>query len=633
MSDARYSYDENGEVWPYFAVTLVSLVLFPSTWKATMKVARNETQKVHPEKNYKPENYDYVEKFRKKNSKSKIFTKTNFVLALGWGVLLFLAYYIHTQESPEDVKRFDPYEILGVSYSATEKEIKSKYRKLSLRFHPDKIRNIVNTTREAMESQFVEMTKAYKSLTDEETRRNYIEYGHPDGPQPMKHGIALPKFLVGETGSPLVILGYGCLIGIVLPIIVWRWWSGTKEYTKSGIHNLTTANVFETFSKTDISSITHDDLIQLLAESEEFRIILPGIEVDAVKGYLTAYLERKQVDDELRKLTIVARVIDILEGMLDIASAFKNIDLFLKIISLTQAFSQALPPNSHPLLQLPKVDKNQVLKQKNMSVSALLALSDEGQKKALGITDDKDLKIAQEVAKQIPSIEVLTAFFKVPGEDAVTPQSIAHLVIKFKLSYPGQETLKFEPAELEEKDTPLTIKKPLATNDVAPLLDQIDAPYLPVYIRPKWHVLLVNPRENRIIEAPAAVSRMYSDGNVSTFKIQLSAPIPDQLGKYRFLVELKSNAYVGADASTTAVLEIQPTPQVEVVEDDISDPEEDSIAGTMAQLRGGKTKKRVDKYDDDDESESNSGSESEAGTSEEDEESGSDINTDTEDES
>ncbi|KAK9317757.1 hypothetical protein V1524DRAFT_464189 [Lipomyces starkeyi] len=627
MSDSRYSYDENAEVWPYFAMTLLSLVLLPSTWKATIRAMKPESTNYSPkfENGYKPENYDDVEKFRMKNRKSKIFTKTNIFIALGWIILIVVAYFIHIQETTEDLKRFDPYEILGIPYSATDREIKSRYRKLSLKFHPDKIRNIVNTTREVIEAQFVEMTKAYKSLTDEDTRKNYLDYGHPDGPQPMKHGIALPKWLVEEKGTPLVILGYSFLVGVALPFVVWNWWSGTKQYTKNGIHTITAANIFETFAKSSVENVTFDSLIRLLANSQEYKILIPGVGADAVYDYLLAYLSRDKVDNELKKLAIVSRSVTILDGMLDIASAFKNAALLRKIMSLTQAFTQALPPESNELLQLPKIDKERVMHSRS-TLKSLFSLNDKEQQKVLGIDSDDDLKIAQAVAFQIPSIEILDAFFKVPGETVVTPNSIAHLVIKFRVAYTGATLPPPDPKDLEEVDNSETIKKPLSTNDIAPQLEPIYAPYLPVYLRPKWTVLLVNPRENKIVEPPSTVTRMYTDGSVSTYKIQLSAPMPDQIGQYRFLVEFRSNAYVGADAVRSVVLNIEPAPKVEEIEDDISDPEEDSIAGAMAQLRGGKTKKKtVDVPSEDD-------SEEEEESSSEEEDSDTDINTDTEDE-
>jgi preprotein translocase subunit Sec63 len=41
---------------------------------------------------------------------------------------------VHSQVRP-----FDPFEILGVTHGATEKDIKRAYRQLSLKFHPDKV--------------------------------------------------------------------------------------------------------------------------------------------------------------------------------------------------------------------------------------------------------------------------------------------------------------------------------------------------------------------------------------------------------------------------------------------------------------------------------------------------------------
>ena len=95
-------------------------------------------------------------------------------------------------------KLWNPYDILGISESYTEKEIKSHYKKLGRKFHPDKIRPdpAKNETIESLNDAWVELTKAYQALTDEEIRNNYIQYGHPDGKQGFSIGIALPKFIV-----------------------------------------------------------------------------------------------------------------------------------------------------------------------------------------------------------------------------------------------------------------------------------------------------------------------------------------------------------------------------------------------------------------------------------------------------
>src|SRR5919201_1438463 len=66
----------------------------------------------------------------------------------------------------------DYYEILGVSRSATDDEIKKAYRKLALQFHPDR-----NKAPEATE-RFKEATEAYQVLSDSEKRGMYDRYGH-----------------------------------------------------------------------------------------------------------------------------------------------------------------------------------------------------------------------------------------------------------------------------------------------------------------------------------------------------------------------------------------------------------------------------------------------------------------------
>ena len=66
----------------------------------------------------------------------------------------------------------DYYEVLGVSKTASESEIKSQYRKLALKFHPDR-----NKSQEAAE-HFKEISEAYAVLSDSEKRNLYDQYGH-----------------------------------------------------------------------------------------------------------------------------------------------------------------------------------------------------------------------------------------------------------------------------------------------------------------------------------------------------------------------------------------------------------------------------------------------------------------------
>lgn len=66
----------------------------------------------------------------------------------------------------------DYYEVLGVSRSSPADEIKAQYRKLALKFHPDR-----NKSTEASE-HFKEISEAYAVLSDAEKRKLYDQYGH-----------------------------------------------------------------------------------------------------------------------------------------------------------------------------------------------------------------------------------------------------------------------------------------------------------------------------------------------------------------------------------------------------------------------------------------------------------------------
>src|SRR5579872_4281386 len=66
----------------------------------------------------------------------------------------------------------DYYEVLGVSKTSAQDEIKLQYRKLALKFHPDK-----NKSPDAAE-HFKEVSEAYAVLSDAEKRKLYDSYGH-----------------------------------------------------------------------------------------------------------------------------------------------------------------------------------------------------------------------------------------------------------------------------------------------------------------------------------------------------------------------------------------------------------------------------------------------------------------------
>lgn len=81
------------------------------------------------------------------------------------------------------MKFIDYYKVLGVSKSASDKEIKAAYRKLARKYHPD-----LNPDNKEAELKFKEINEANEVLGDPENRKKYDKYG-----QDWKHGEAFEK--------------------------------------------------------------------------------------------------------------------------------------------------------------------------------------------------------------------------------------------------------------------------------------------------------------------------------------------------------------------------------------------------------------------------------------------------------
>ena len=67
----------------------------------------------------------------------------------------------------------DYYEVLGLDRGASEAELKKAYRRLAMKFHPDR-----NKDDKESERKFKEATAAYEALKDPERRAAYDQYGH-----------------------------------------------------------------------------------------------------------------------------------------------------------------------------------------------------------------------------------------------------------------------------------------------------------------------------------------------------------------------------------------------------------------------------------------------------------------------
>src|SRR5580698_338785 len=95
----------------------------------------------------------------------------------------------------------DCYEILGVARTADQDEIKKAYRKLALKYHPDR-----NPNDKASEEKFKELGEAYEVLINPDSRAAYDRYGHaafnarPRGPAGFHDPADIFREVFGNSG-------------------------------------------------------------------------------------------------------------------------------------------------------------------------------------------------------------------------------------------------------------------------------------------------------------------------------------------------------------------------------------------------------------------------------------------------
>uniref|UniRef100_A0A5S6QE66 J domain-containing protein n=1 Tax=Trichuris muris TaxID=70415 RepID=A0A5S6QE66_TRIMR len=257
MASQQFEYDERGSTFYFFIASFYACVLIPVTYyfwpKENGKGKSEDMRKCHCE----PCLIKESARRQKEPYQNLKRLMLKFYLFAGWLGLLIVIYKAVNIEI--EGAEYDPYAVLGLSPSASAAEIRKQYHALSLKHHPDRGGN---------SKLFVAISKAYQALTDEETRRNYEEYGNPDGPGALRFGIALPSWLISKEYAFWVIGLYVLVFMVILPVVVGTWWFRSIKYNPDSVLLDTTQLYFYMFHKTPL--LIPKRLIMILAGSFEF---------------------------------------------------------------------------------------------------------------------------------------------------------------------------------------------------------------------------------------------------------------------------------------------------------------------------------------------------------------------------
>lgn len=626
---SEYNYDPDAQFFPFFVLTITTLITLPLTYT----LLRAPSDGVLPGKgsqitsDYQPENADIIDSQRAKQKRKELRLKRMLTAAGGWLIMGYMVYLmVVTARSVPTV--WNPYDILEVSMSATEKQINSRYRKLSVTMHPDKRQpnSAINQTVESINDEWVEIVKAYKALTDEEIRNNFIEFGHPDGKQSTSFGIALPQFLVAEGSGKYILVLYGLLLGIGLPWLVGKWWYGMQKVTRERILVTSAGNMFKEYKE----RMDAGEVAAAVSSAMEYHDILHGAKAESGLGKLEqklqsidlpardrerlaaledpvrrktlaliwTYLHRLDLADhtlEAEKYELAPTALQLNEAFMTIGLAYGWASPVMAAYHLSQSLIQAVPTHNRlPLLQLPHftpeiardIELKASTKKQHLSIQSFMALPAEQRQalaQAAGLTSDY-LKVAENVARQLPFLQVEKTFFKVQGEKCIIPSSLVQFVVKARFIPPGtanvppvteKDLLDPDPAEGDlkaQKDEPEQYQVPLAY-----------APYFSKDHASKWHVFLSDDRQGKIAVPPfsfAAFNKKPFDADgkptfeVVTLKMQFQAP--PQVGQYKFQMQMVCDSYIGFDDKREAILNVEDASKADEVDsdDDISEPEE-----------------------------------------------------------
>mmetsp|Transcript_7560 Transcript_7560/g.9428 ORF Transcript_7560/g.9428 Transcript_7560/m.9428 type:complete len:316 (+) Transcript_7560:55-1002(+) len=174
-----------------------------------------------------------------KKKAGELQNKSKCIKTLGHGFLINFAItviltlvfiYIAASSVNEgaEADSFDPFTILEVPPGSDLQVIRKAYKKLYIKWHPEKILHYNLASEKKAEKKSMMIAKAYYALTDPVAKENFEKFGDPDG----KKSFA---WLLDSDNRNLIIMSYLIIIVGAIPFHAWKFYSNSSKFGEKDI--------------------------------------------------------------------------------------------------------------------------------------------------------------------------------------------------------------------------------------------------------------------------------------------------------------------------------------------------------------------------------------------------------------
>lgn len=348
---------------------------------------------------------------------------------------------------------------------------------------------------------------------------------------------------------------------------------------------------------------THIQSITLPSDALAYKVnvlILSQIfRVDACK------YSKKLAQEQADVVVAMPKLLRVAVDILGVSEPFPIVSL---IVTASQRFYQAVSAKVPAICAVPYLDEYSVKTELNTSnlpnsttnvnitsPQQLLDLPVSQQRHLLSrFLDKSKTETILKILPEFPKIQIKQAKFYVPGLPVVVPKALVTLNVAIEL--PKINNLKNEKGyKGPELDNGEVIEVPKRGRIEETEKLPVYAPYYPSTKYGITYIFLTRQGNETggpsVLLSFAQLDNLYVGGSLRVAKLQFEAP--PSPGEWNFNIIVVNDSYLGSLNYVTEKLVVEPASALpeEEEDDDISDPDEDSIAGQMALMKGRKIKK------------------------------------------